>query len=226
MDLQQNTINGDLHHSKRISSNFDEEIPLIKEKFMKADYPLRFINSVVNEFQKGKECGDESFIIPTSLFEIAKPFIFVEIPYCELNEIKSKHFLKKFHKFTNNSFRMVITWKTRNIRSLFPLKDKNDYKSCVIYKGDCSCGSRYIGETKRNAEVRWNEHNNPTKSSEPSKHLRSNINHYFTWAVISNAPKNAKTRKNLEASYIALWKPNLNEQKDFERLILFRNGVT
>ena len=49
---------------------------------------------------------------------------------------------------------MVITWKTRNIRSLFPLKDKNDYKLCVIYKGDCSCASRYIGETKRNAEVR------------------------------------------------------------------------
>ena len=92
---------------------------------MKADYPLRFTNSIVNEFQKGKECGDESFIIPTSLFEIAKPLIFVEIPYCELNEIKSKHFLKKFHKFTNNSFTMVITWKTRNIRSLFPLKDKN-----------------------------------------------------------------------------------------------------
>ena len=114
------------------------------------------------------------------MFEIAKPLKFVEIPCCEPNEIKSKDFLKKFHKFTNNIFRMVITWKTRNIRSLFPLKDKNDYKSCVIYKGDCSCGSRYIGETKRNAEVRWNEHNNPTKSSEPSKHLRSNINHDFT----------------------------------------------
>ena len=32
---------------------------------------------------------------------------------------------------------------------------------------------------------------NPTISSEPSKHLQSNINCYFTWAVISNAPKNA-----------------------------------
>ena len=30
---------------------------------MKADYPLRFINS-----------GDENFIIPTSLFKIVKPF--------------------------------------------------------------------------------------------------------------------------------------------------------
>ena len=82
---------------------------------MKADYPLRFIEGVVNEFQEGKKCADESFIIPPSLFEIEKPFIFVEIPYCELNQIKSKHFLKKFHKFTNNSFRLVITWKTRNI---------------------------------------------------------------------------------------------------------------
>ena len=64
----------------------------------------------------------------------------------------------------NNSFTIVITSKTRNIRSLFPLKEKNDYKSCVIYKEDCSCGSRY-------EEVRQNGHNNPTKSSEPSKHL-------------------------------------------------------
>ena len=76
---------------------------------MKADHPLHFINSVVNQFQKGKECRDESFMISNSLFEIAKPLIFLEIPYCDLNEIKSKHFLKKFHKFTNNSFRMVIT---------------------------------------------------------------------------------------------------------------------
>ena len=43
----------------------------------------------------------------------------------------------------------------------------------------------------RIAEIRWNEHNNLSKSSEPSKHLQSNINHCFTWAVIS--------------SYISLW---------------------
>ena len=143
-----------------------------------------------------------------------------------MNKIKLKHFLKKIHKFTNNSVRMVITWKTRNIRCLFPLKIKTITNRVLSIKELFSCGSRYIDETKRNAEVRWNERNNPTKSSEPSKHLRSNINHYFTWAVISNAPKNPKTKKNLEVSYIALWKPNFNEQKDFERLVLFRNGAT
>ena len=58
-------------------------------------------------------------------------------------------------------------WKTRNVQSLFPLKDKNDYKSCVFYIDY----SRYIGDTKCNAEVTWNEHNNSAESPEPSKHL-------------------------------------------------------
>ena len=49
---------------------------------------------------------------------------------------------------------MVITWKTRNIGPFFPLKDKNNYKSRVIYKENFSYGSRYIGEAKLNAEVR------------------------------------------------------------------------
>ena len=68
-------------------------------------------------------------------------------------EFETKDFqFTQFQKFTNYGFRVVITWQTRNIRSLFPLKDKNNHKSCVICNGDCSCGSRYIGETKRNAE--------------------------------------------------------------------------
>ena len=110
---KQNTINGDLHRSKRIKSKYDEEILLIKEKFMKADYPLRLIKSVVNEFQKSKECGDESFRIPSGLFEVTKLFIFTGISYCELNEIKSKHFLKKFHKFTKN-LKQTVPNKTRS----------------------------------------------------------------------------------------------------------------
>ena len=76
---------------------------------MKADYPLHFINSVVNQSQKGKECGVISFIISPSLFEITKPFISIEIFNCKLNEIKSKHFLKKFHKFINKSSQEINT---------------------------------------------------------------------------------------------------------------------
>ena len=48
----------------------------------------------------------------------------------------------------------------------------------------------------------------------------------FTRTIILNASRKDKTRKNLKASYIALWKPDLNEQMDLERLVLFRNSVT
>ena len=75
-------------------------------------------------------------------------------------------------------------------------------------------------------KVKWKGNNNSTKVSELSKQLRNNIDHCFIWTIIPNASRNAKTRKNLEASYIALWKPDLNEKKTFERLALFRNGVT
>ena len=44
---------------------------------------------------------------------------------------------------------VLILEKTRNIQSLFPLKDKRSCKLCVIYKEDCSYGSCCIGETKQ-----------------------------------------------------------------------------
>ena len=43
-------------------------------------------------------------------------------------------------------------------KSLFPLKDKADHFSCVIYREDRCCDQNYIGETVRNAKIRLNEH--------------------------------------------------------------------
>ena len=60
---------------------------------------------------------------------------------------------------------------TRKNKSLFLLKDRTEHKSYVIYEGTCSCGNSYIGETIRNANVRWDEHNPINGNSEPSKHL-------------------------------------------------------
>ena len=52
----------------------------------------------------------------------------------------------------------IILWSTRNIKYLFPLKGKVAHPFCVIYEGQCSCKLSYIGEMKRNNEVRWREH--------------------------------------------------------------------
>ena len=56
---------------------------------------------------------------------------------------------------------------------------------------------------------------NINKDSEPAKHLRE----YHT-----HAPNDTRTRKNIEASVIALKRPSLNDQLDSQRLILFRNN--
>ena len=78
-----------------------------------------------------------------------------------------------FHRFTKVYFEGAIKRKTRQVKTLFPLKDKSLHPSCVIYKGTCSCGETYIGETIRNASIRWEEHNDPINKSEPAKHLKN-----------------------------------------------------
>ena len=89
-----------------------------------------------------------------------------------------------------------------------------------------SCGESHISETIRNAEVRWEEHNNSISKSNPLKHIKDNLDHVFNWSVLANAPKNMFQQKVLETHYIVLEKPTLNEQLEPDRLNLFRNGLT
>ena len=128
--------------------------------------------------------------------------------------------------FVYYKFDIAVKWSTKKIKSLFRLKDKNPHPACKTYEGICSSSANYIDETKRNVETRWNEHENLNKHSEPAKHLREFPDHKFDWKILLTAPTNAKLRKILESSMIALKQPSLNEQLDFDKLILFRNGVT
>ena len=102
--------------------------------------------------------------------------------------------MQKFHNFTGSKFEVRIKWITRN-KALFKLKYKCLHPACKIYHGVSSCIETYVGETVRNMETRWNEHNMPSEKSNPSKHLNSNITHHFSWSVICNAPVRKFTRK-------------------------------
>ena len=139
---------------------------------------------------------------------------------------------KTLRKFINHltiiikeKFKFIVLLTTSAIQSLFPMKDKVCHISCVIDQGICSCGATYIGETVRNASIRWSEHSNINGNSEPVKHIAANTTHVFSWKVISLDPKNALKRKLLEAM-IRLHNPSLNEQLETKSLILFRDGVT
>ena len=110
--------------------------------------------------------------------------------------------IKKFYKFTNNNFRLAISWEIRKIKSLFKIKGKNLDPACKIYYGECEqCGNNYIGETVRNTVTRC-------------------------WKILCKPPSQKYLRKNLGAIFIALYKPSLKDQKSLPRLMLSRNGIT
>ena len=58
--------------------------------------------------------------------------------------------------------------------------------SCVVYRGLCLCGAKYIGETQRNTEIRWSEHDERVHTnSECAKHLNERYGHEFEWLILS-----------------------------------------
>ena len=72
------------------------QIKVIKRKFRNADCPPKFLNSVIHQFFTPE--NSDAFIIPP---EEIKPFILVEILYCEENENASIHFIKIFLPIKN-----------------------------------------------------------------------------------------------------------------------------
>ena len=124
----------------------------------------------------------------------------------------------------------VLTGSLRKLNSCLEIpirqKSRNPHPSCVIYEGVCSCQESQIGKTVRNVEIRWLEHEDTQKDSEPAKHLKNYPTHSFTWKVLLPASSVRRIRQNMEASLIALNGPSLNERVESQKLLLFRNGVT
>ena len=221
---KKNAIYCELHRAFLISDDFDYEITEIKNKFSNAGYPISFIEETIKNFKFSRT----ERIIPENFFEEKsdKPIYRIRLPFCPKNENLSRIFLRKLSLFIEDSYQIFIIWNTSKIRSLFPLKDKNLHPNCVIYEGECSCGSKYIGETSKCFHLRINEHEDIKKASECSKHLKMNRGHTFKWRKLANAPIDPNKRKILEALYIGKYKPGLNEQVNSKKLRLFIHGVT
>ena len=179
-------------------------------KYKNAGFPVKFVEAVIRDFEKVPEVNEEEEnIIPEWLFDKKVEF-YLRIPFCPKNEEISQTFLKKLNSYTNEKYQFKVIWETRNIRSLFPLKDRVEQVSCVVYEGICTCGKSYIGETVRNASIRWKEHTTPSPSatlSDPAKHVVENPTHSFTWKVLTGAPRQNLKRLILEAYFIAKKRP-------------------
>ena len=105
-----------------------------------------------------------AFFNERKLFTIHLPFLnkneqfskrFCEKLESYKNEQFSKRFCEKLESYTNDNVRFSIVWTTRKLKSLFRIKDKINHLSCVIYEGNCNCGTDYIGKRIRNSGTRF-----------------------------------------------------------------------
>ena len=56
-----------------------------------------------------------------------------------------KYFTKKLSSLTNTTCKFNVIWDNRKIKSLFPIKDKVKYYSCVKCLQTNSCKQSHIG---------------------------------------------------------------------------------
>ena len=71
-----NAIISDLNRATRMASFPADEIPKVEQKFLNADYPYRFINSVINNFEEKSE-GTDDYIIPRGFSDVQKKVVLV-----------------------------------------------------------------------------------------------------------------------------------------------------
>ena len=152
----------------------------------------------------------------------------LRIPFCEKNEKIAGHFLQKLKDFTGNDYRFSILWQMRKIKTLFKLKDQVQHKANVVYRGIGvnHPDETYIGETSQIATLRWDQHEDPSHNSAPSKYLQENPGEHFRWEILTTTSSNWLKRKIHEAHFIRKNNPSLNKQVEHKKLLLFRNGVT
>ena len=105
-------INGELHRSKKISSNFQSEIARIEAQFLKAGFPYKFIENTINNFNNVYE----ELMIPSCIFDQRKA-VAINLPFSNKNDYFSKTFCKKLEFYTNGKVRFNIIWAARKIRS-------------------------------------------------------------------------------------------------------------
>ena len=149
------------------------------------------------------------------------------LEYLFLNQMNIMHWnlSESWKVYKSKVYLFVIVWKSRNIRSLFNIKNKRGHISSVVYEGKCNCGEYYIGEIGQNVSIKWDEYSDTGKNSESAKHLYQFPEHKFNWKILRRVPNKVRQRKIHDAYYIMCLCPTLNNWLELISLTLIRNGV-
>ena len=133
-----------------------EEILNLKNIWIKNEYPSHFIDYAVKIFL------DKVFLKKCDIQTAEKKEIRILLPYMGIESLKLK---QKLGKIVHSTFPycklQVIFHSKQTIGSFFRFKDRlpQNLRSLVLYKFTCvNCNVDYYGKTKRQFEVRANEH--------------------------------------------------------------------
>ena len=80
----------------------ENETKLIQQKYQRAGYPSKFINSTIKQFQEKetKKSEDLELMLPVHWFEEKKELLLIELPFCFKNEKLSKRFISTLNNYT------------------------------------------------------------------------------------------------------------------------------
>lgn len=131
--------------------------------------------------------------------------VYITLPYIGDMSNKVKSCIKNGLPGT---FKLIFVNKYSKLSSIFGIKDRQPkhLKHDLVYRIDCSCGRRYVGETCRALQTRFNEHTKTSGSNmtEVGKHLAASPECQITFddCKILTFESNNYRRKLKESLYI------------------------
>jgi len=102
-----------------------------------------------------------AFWLPRLVYRLRKLstllfIVFEWLPYLgEISYVVRREMQRLVHRYAITPFQFRFIHETNKLNKPFTYKDKQNHlrRSSVVYKLTCTCGSNYIGQTRRNAGV-------------------------------------------------------------------------
>ena len=109
------------------------------------------------------------------------------------------HIEKELHQYTKTHLpdsKLRFIHNTNKLKQQFLVKDRRRLiqRSNIVYRLNCSCGSFYIGQTRRNFVKRLEEHQS-SPNSDVCNHLQSNPSHkvdFHNPQILTSCPEKHK----------------------------------
>ena len=202
------------------------EFEKITDLLLRNGYPLSFIQNHIRRFLNKRYSN-----LTSKNNDKHTRRIILKLPYIGNPSIQlEKEFKSFFRRHLSNTLNLNVVHTCYKIGDMFKHKEKQPtlYRNNVVYKLNCSCGSTYIGQTRRNLKSRLDEHNPATKPihhSDVTKHIYENPTHTidFDAPEILCSSFNAKELLIKETLLIQQYRPDINVDISSCPLYVFNN---